>query len=393
MENVCPIKSHFKALMLAEAYENKCAYRPALNIYQKLLKNSEISLRVKINLGNVHFKLESYPLAIKFYKMALDQVGQNKKVIYSKIMHNIGLALVQQALYSEASCVFDYIVKENPDLRAYSHLILCCIALRKVTKIRRFFADIFTLPKLDQVDEIEKIVFLISPLIDPIDEEEGFNWCLDVIRVTECSWMADNLEVSRIVSHFRKGNMAEAFNCLEKHEINHDSLTENSKINLSFVYLSLEKYSIVEELLTGCCQAKAYNNYGVLKFYQNDFTSARTAFQIASESNENIFEADFNLLLVGKKVNEMSAAQEMCAKIQKQFPFPCNLMVKYQDLIVNEESKSIYENLMAALEVIGPSNINDPNVLRKIAEYYKLLSNFKMAACFMEEAYAVNPYD
>ncbi|XP_055850860.1 intraflagellar transport protein 88 homolog [Episyrphus balteatus] len=390
MENICPIKPPYKALILAEAYEHKSVFRPALNIYQSLVKKSEISLRVKINLGNVHFKLENYPLAIKYYKMALDQVGQNKKEIYSKIMHNIGLALVQQKLYSEAAFVFGYIVKENPDFKAYLHLILCWVALKKTSKIRRYFTDIFSLPKLDKIQEIEKLIFLISPLLDDI-EEDGFNWCLDVIRITDYAWMSDNLEIARIVRQMRKGNLEEPIKFLDKFELNVQNLTENSKINLSFVYLHLKKYQQVEDLLKGCRKPKAYNNYGVLKFLQNDYNAAKKAFQTAAESNEKIYESKYNLILVDKKLKDLKKSQELCETLLKQYPFPCNLMVKYQMLIVNEESKSIFENLKSTLEIFGLSNVNDPGILRKIAEFYKNLSNYKMAKWFDEEALAINP--
>ncbi|XP_055902671.1 intraflagellar transport protein 88 homolog [Eupeodes corollae] len=367
MANICPIKSPHKALILAEAYEHKEAYRPALNIYQSLVKNSEISLRVKINLGNVHFKLQNYPLAIKFYKMALDQVGQNKKNIYSKIMHNIGLAFIQQKQYSEAAFVFAYIIKESPDFRAYLHLILCWFALRKIAKIRRSFSDLFSLPKLDtKVEEIAKLIILISPLIEEV-EEDGFNWCVDVIRITDYAWMADNLEIARIVELMRKGNLAEALKFLQKFEMNVKHLTENSRINLSFVYLHLKKLEQVENLLKGCTKPKAYNNYGVLKFLQKDYIAAEKAFHIANDSKEEIYEASYNLGLVQRKLGDRKQSQEIYDTILKQYPFPYNLMM------------------------FGLSNINDPGVLRNIAKLYKNLSNYKMAKWFFEEAFAVNP--
>jgi len=31
--------------------------------------------RLKVNMGNIYFKLGQYAKAIKFYRMALDQVG------------------------------------------------------------------------------------------------------------------------------------------------------------------------------------------------------------------------------------------------------------------------------------------------------------------------------
>ena len=33
-----------------------------------------VSGRLKVNMGNIHFKLKNYPKAIKMYRMSLDQV-------------------------------------------------------------------------------------------------------------------------------------------------------------------------------------------------------------------------------------------------------------------------------------------------------------------------------
>lgn len=76
-----------KSLLLGERYELESKYRQAEDIYRTLLKKTKanlpraITLRAKVNLGNVYFKLRDYPEAIKYYKMALDQVGQNDRVL------------------------------------------------------------------------------------------------------------------------------------------------------------------------------------------------------------------------------------------------------------------------------------------------------------------------
>ena len=35
--------------------------------------------RLKVNIGNIYFKLRNFEKAVKFYKMALDQVSQEHR--------------------------------------------------------------------------------------------------------------------------------------------------------------------------------------------------------------------------------------------------------------------------------------------------------------------------
>ena len=70
--------------------------------------------RLRVNMGNIYFKLGQYAKAIKFYRMALDQVNCNRSAKYGgkfksihsqvanthksmrvKIMHNIGILFVR----------------------------------------------------------------------------------------------------------------------------------------------------------------------------------------------------------------------------------------------------------------------------------------------------------
>lgn len=48
----------------------------ALNTYQVIVKNNMFanSGRLKVDIGNIYFKQKDYSKAIKYYRMALDQV-------------------------------------------------------------------------------------------------------------------------------------------------------------------------------------------------------------------------------------------------------------------------------------------------------------------------------
>ena len=51
-------------------------YAEAIKTYSDIVKNKNYAAanRLRVNMGNIYFKLGQYAKAIKFYRMALDQV-------------------------------------------------------------------------------------------------------------------------------------------------------------------------------------------------------------------------------------------------------------------------------------------------------------------------------
>ncbi|XP_025230395.1 intraflagellar transport protein 88 homolog, partial [Theropithecus gelada] len=66
---------------LASQYSVNEMYAEALNTYQVIVKNKMFSNAgiLKMNMGNIYLKQRNYSKAIKFYRMALDQVPSVNK--------------------------------------------------------------------------------------------------------------------------------------------------------------------------------------------------------------------------------------------------------------------------------------------------------------------------
>ena len=71
--------------------------------------------RLRVNMGNIYFEQKKYPIAIKMYRMALDQIPATAKEIRFKIMRNIGLAFVRMGQYQDAFQAFSTVMDNVPD--------------------------------------------------------------------------------------------------------------------------------------------------------------------------------------------------------------------------------------------------------------------------------------
>lgn len=102
--------------------------------------------RLKVNAGNIYFKQKNYPKAIKFYRMALDQISNTHKDIRIKIMQNIGVVFVHLGQYSDAITSFEQIMSESPNIKAGFNLILCYYAIGDRERMKKAFQKLISVP-------------------------------------------------------------------------------------------------------------------------------------------------------------------------------------------------------------------------------------------------------
>ncbi|XP_069355076.1 intraflagellar transport protein 88 homolog isoform X1 [Maniola hyperantus] len=116
---------------LADQYALNEMYTEALNTYQLLTRNKLFphANRLKVNMGNIYFKMGEHPKALKLYRMALDQTPTAEKDLRMKVMHNIGLLLVRMGKFRDAVTNFQHIMHEQGDFQTGLHLVLCSVAL------------------------------------------------------------------------------------------------------------------------------------------------------------------------------------------------------------------------------------------------------------------------
>ena len=74
---------------LANQYQANRMHTEALNTYLLIVKNKMFSngARLRINMGNIYFEQRKYPLAIKMYRMALDQIQNTHSQLRQGCVH------------------------------------------------------------------------------------------------------------------------------------------------------------------------------------------------------------------------------------------------------------------------------------------------------------------
>lgn len=89
---------------LAYVYECNNMFPEALHAFNGLVKdtNHPAAVRVRINMGNIHFKMAQYPQAIKQFRMAYDQLDGAHGTLKAKVTKNISVAQLRLGQFLEA---------------------------------------------------------------------------------------------------------------------------------------------------------------------------------------------------------------------------------------------------------------------------------------------------
>uniref|UniRef100_A0A1A7XHJ3 Intraflagellar transport 88 homolog n=1 Tax=Iconisemion striatum TaxID=60296 RepID=A0A1A7XHJ3_9TELE len=229
-------------LNLANQYENNEMYPEALNSYQFIVKNKMFNNagRLKVNMANIYYKQKNYHKAIKFYRMALDQISNAHKDMRIKIKQNIGVVFLDMGQYSDAIASFEDIMSETPNIRTGFNLILCYYAVGDREKMKKAFQKLISVPlcindedkyippnddtssnmvieaiKNDQLYQMErdlraqaeKYIMTAAKLIGPATETSfasESDWCVDTVKNSQYVQLANDLEFHKAMACLRQ---------------------------------------------------------------------------------------------------------------------------------------------------------------------------------------------
>ncbi|XP_073848109.1 intraflagellar transport protein 88-like protein nompB [Musca autumnalis] len=551
---------------LAEQYERNDMHIEALNTYSIMTKNKMFPHvnQLKLNMGNIYYRMGMYPKAIKMYRMALDSVPNNLKQLRLKITQNIGILFVRMGQYADAAASFEFIMSERADIRSGIHLILCYYAMGDVDKIKSTFRNLCdvqpmeaekdldnenSILKLQQhvvseqqsnhdqqspphqsqrnlhhqngfenspTAEIEVInsvngsdrggnggvssnfdiddknnntnnggvgdgdsgssftgnvagigagnnasdqhrpktglrpvdrngyifqslksdelaiyikqrknnekraITMIVDLISPIIEEnynDGYNWCIEVIKTSNLSWLASELELNKALVYLRQNDVNQAIETLQMYDRKSEgSMTASALTNLSFIYINLGNL----EMATHCIQqlneigalqsnAMALVNASIIDYHKQNYVAARNKLERALQIQPDNFEANYNLGLVAMQENDLALAEEQFENLKQQLMVPHSVQhshVYYQCAKLQEKLNtttiggSNYKlnntstALQSYLQVMGISAGEiDSRLFEKVGSIYEQLNDHQEANQYYNEAYRINPSD
>ncbi|KAF4787655.1 Intraflagellar transport protein 88 like protein [Turdus rufiventris] len=393
-------------LNLASQYVANEMYAEALTTYQVIVKNKMFSNGgvLKVNMGNIYLKQRNYSKAIKFYRMALDQITSSHKQMRIKIMENIGVAFIKTGQYVDAISSFEEIMSISPNLKAGFNLILCYFAIGNGEQMKKAFKNLIEVPlevnyeekyislnedlhtnllieaiKNDSLSQIERerkslaeeYIMTAAKLIAPAIETSfavGYDWCVDAVKASHYVELANDLEINKATTYLRQQNFNQG-NELEQ------------ATNYADLAVSSDRYN-----------PAALTNKGNTVFASGDCEKAAEFYREALRNDSFCTEALYNLGLAYKKLNRIDEALDCFLKLHAILPnsaqsyryFPSNIEViewlgaYYIDTQFCEKAIEYFERAALILPTQVKWQLMVASCYRRSGNYQKALEKYKV---------------
>ncbi|KAF4087257.1 hypothetical protein AMELA_G00093470 [Ameiurus melas] len=366
---------------LANQYANNDMNTEALNTYQVIVKNKMFNNagRLKVNMANIYFKQKNYPMAIKFYRMALDQISNVHTEMRIKIMQNIGVSFIRMGQYSDSITSFEHIMSESPNIKTGFNLILCYYAIGDRKMMKKSFQKLICVPL--GIDEEEKKALaekyimtsakLIAPAIEPTFAA-GFDWCVDMVKGSQYVELANDLEINKAITYLRQRNFNQAVDTLKAFEKKDSRVKSAAATNLSFLYFLEKDFDQADRYAELAMNADRYNpaaliNKGNTVFVKQDYEKAAEFYKEALRNDSSCTEALYNLGLTYKKLGRLEEALDCFLKLHAILRNSNLVMYQLANLYeMLEDPHQAIEWLMQLISVTP----TDPHVLAKLGELY-----------------------
>ncbi|KAB1267502.1 Intraflagellar transport protein 88-like protein [Camelus dromedarius] len=343
---------------LASQYSANEMYAEALNTYQVIVKNKMFSNagRLKVNMGNIYLKQRNYSKAIKFYRMALDQIPSVHKEMRIKIMQNIGVTFIKTGQYSDAINSFEHIMSMAPSLKAGFNLILSYFAVGDREKMKKAFQRLIAVPlEIDEDDKYispsddphtnlvieaikndhlrqmererkataEKYIMTAAKLIAPVIEASfavGYDWCVEVVKASQYVELANDLEINKAITYLRQKDFNQAVETLKMFEKKDSRVKSAAATNLSFLYFLENEFAQASSYADLAVNSDRYNpsaltNKGNTVFANGDYEKAAEFYKEALRNDSSCTEALYNIGLAYKKLNRLDEALDCFLKL------------------------------------------------------------------------------
>uniref|UniRef100_A0A8B9H864 Intraflagellar transport protein 88 homolog n=1 Tax=Astyanax mexicanus TaxID=7994 RepID=A0A8B9H864_ASTMX len=414
---------------LANQYANNDMNTEALNTYQVIVKNKMFNNagRLKVNMANIYFKQKNYPKAIKFYRMALDQISNAHTEMRIKIMQNIGVAFIRMGQYSDAITSLEHIMSESPNIKTGFNLILCYYAIGDREKMKKSFQKLICVPlgideedkyipddphtnlvieaiKNDQLHQMErerkalaeKYIMTSAKLIAPAIETSfaaGFDWCVDMVKSSQYVELANDLEINKAITYLRQKDFNQAVETLKMFEKKDSRVKSAAATNLSFLYFLEKDFDQADRYADLAMNADRYNpaaliNKGNTVFVKQDYEKAAEFYKEALRNDSSCTEALYNLGLTHKRLGRLEEALDSFIKLHAILRNSAQVM--YQLASLNIPYSNPHQAIEWLMQLISVTP-TDPWVLAKLGELYDSEGDKSQAFQYYYESFRYFP--
>ncbi|XP_059984612.1 intraflagellar transport protein 88 homolog isoform X3 [Lagenorhynchus albirostris] len=416
---------------LASQYSANEMYPEALNTYQVIVKNKMFSNagRLKVNMGNIYLKQRNYSKAIKFYRMALDQIPSVHKEMRIKIMQNIGVTFIKTGQYSDAINSFEHIMSVAPNLKAGFNLILSYFAVGDREKMKKAFQKLIAVPletdedgkyispnddphtnlvieaiKNDHLRQMErerkamaeKYIMTAAKLIAPVIETSfavGYDWCVEVVKASQYVELANDLEINKAIMYLRQKDFNQAVETLKMFEKKDSSVKSAAATNLSLLYYLENEFSQASSYADLAVNSDRYNpsaltNKGNTVFANGDYEKAAEFYKEALRNDSSCTEALYNIGLTCKKLNRLDEALDCFLKLHAILRNSAQVLYQIANIYeLMEDPNQAMEWLMQLISVVP----TDSRALSKLGGLYDSEGDKSQAFQYYYESYRYFP--
>mmetsp|Transcript_132977 Transcript_132977/g.384527 ORF Transcript_132977/g.384527 Transcript_132977/m.384527 type:complete len:839 (-) Transcript_132977:46-2562(-) len=415
----------------------------ALQIYTQIVKNKQypFSGRFRVNMGNIYYKQEKWTVAIKMYRMALDQIPNNVQAIRFKIMRNIGHAFFKMHQFMDAIDSYENLLMNSAqhlDFMTGFNLMLCYFALGDKDKMKSGFLKLLNIEQVgledfdDEDAELEspsnsnkdtrnltegddalredvkrrqreaatfiiKAANLIAPTVDktPI---AGFDWVTDALNQHGFPRIASELEIAKSSYFLKRKEFDKAIEVLRKFEKKEPSLMACAATNLSFLYFLEADHPQAEKYADMAVKADRYNaralvNKGNCMFMNNEFERAKEIFLEAIGVSADCLEAIYNLGLVNMHIGRHQEALLAFDKLHSITTANCEVMWQLGDIHEKLGNHAKAHEWFSLLVTSPKGRPTDPGVLARLANLFVKANDETQAFHYHLESYRYWPVD
>ncbi|XP_018410189.1 PREDICTED: intraflagellar transport protein 88 homolog [Nanorana parkeri] len=430
-ENINLDLTYSVLLNLATQYSANELYAEALNTYQVIVKNKMFSHagRLKVNMANIYLKQKNYSKAIKYYRMALDQIPGAHKEMRIKIMQNIGVTFIKTGQYTDAITSFEHIMSESPNLKAGYNLILCCFAIGDRDRMKKAIQKLIAAPlgiddedkyispgddphtnlvieaiKNDSLHQMElerkalaeKYIMTAAKLIAPVIENSfdvGYDWCVEAVKTSQYVELANDLEINKAITYLRQKNFTQAVETLKMFEKKDSRVKSAAASNLSFLYFLENEHTQADLYADLAVASDRYNplaltNKGNAVFIMGDYEKAEEYYKEALRNDSSCTEALYNLGLTHKKLNRLEEALDCFHKLHAILRNSAQVLSQIASLYeLLEDPNQAMEWLMQLISIVP----TDSQALAKLGELYDTEGDKTQAFQYYCESYRYFP--